>query len=221
MAARSSDVNPQARAGADATPPHYPDVNELYARLRDNQVLPVLRADDCRAAVDDAHRIVASGLDVIELTTTIPGWEGAVAALRAHHPDVCIGVGTVCDAELARRAVDAGAHFCVSPGQSPTARTVLEEVGMAFVEGGMTPTEVLSSARHGIAKLFPAHVGGPTYLRSLLAVAPDARIVPTGGIDLAEVRSWLAAGAVAVGVGSKLASTPDLRADLLRLRESP
>jgi 2-dehydro-3-deoxyphosphogluconate aldolase/(4S)-4-hydroxy-2-oxoglutarate aldolase len=81
-----------------------------------------------------------------------------------------------------------------------------------FSEGGLTPTEVLGVAEHGVAKLFPAHVGGLSYLKSLLAVAPTARIMPTGGIPLASAAEWLAAGAFAVGIGSDLTAPGDIAA---------
>jgi 2-dehydro-3-deoxyphosphogluconate aldolase/(4S)-4-hydroxy-2-oxoglutarate aldolase len=81
-----------------------------------------------------------------------------------------------------------------------------------FVEGGLTPTEVLEAASRGAAKLFPAHVGGVRYLTSLLAVAPGAQIMPTGGIPLDEVHDWLAAGALAVGVGNDLMAPGDIAA---------
>lgn len=74
--------------------------------------------------------------------------------------------------------------------------------------------EVLTAAEYGVAKLFPAHVGGVDYLRSLLAVAPDAKIVPTGGISLVDVPVWLSAGAVAVGVGRDLLSCEDITASI-------
>lgn len=179
----------------------------------------MLRAPDANAALDHARILVDAGLDVIELTTTVPGWEAAVETLRREFPDVCVGVGTVTDADLAGRAVRAGGQFCVSPAQAPEARGLLVDAGMAFIEGGMTPTEVLGAAARGLAKLFPAHVGGPTYLRSLLAVAPTARIIPTGGIQFDEVTSWLDAGAVAVGIGSNLAGLAGLRTEIARLRQ--
>jgi len=83
-----------------------------------------------------------------------------------------------------------------------------------LLEGGMTPGEVLAASDRGVAKLFPAHVGGPALLRSILALSPQARIVPTGGIGLADVPAWLDAGAFAVGVGSELRPDPSAAAAL-------
>jgi 2-dehydro-3-deoxyphosphogluconate aldolase / (4S)-4-hydroxy-2-oxoglutarate aldolase len=174
-------------------------------RIRAARIVPVVRAPDASAAEGLVERIVAGGLDVIELTTTIPGWEGLAARLRSSHPGACVGVGTVTSGELASAAVAAGAEFTVSPFPVPAARPVFESAGIPFLEGGFSPGEVVGAASRGVAKLFPAHVGGVQYLSTLLAIAPDARIVPTGGIALEDARAWLDAGAYAVGVGGDLA----------------
>jgi 2-dehydro-3-deoxyphosphogluconate aldolase / (4S)-4-hydroxy-2-oxoglutarate aldolase len=174
-------------------------------RIRAARIVPVVRAPDAAVAEELVERIVAGGLDVIELTTTIPRWEELAARLRAAHPGACLGVGTVTSGELAAAAVAAGAEFTVSPFPVPDARPVFERAGIPFLEGGFSPAEVVGAAGRGVAKLFPAHVGGVRYLRTLLAIAPDARIVPTGGIALEDAREWLDAGAFAVGVGGDLA----------------
>jgi 2-dehydro-3-deoxyphosphogluconate aldolase/(4S)-4-hydroxy-2-oxoglutarate aldolase len=184
----------------------------LEHRLRAARIVPVIRVGDPAAARELVERLLDAGLDVLELTTTIPGWEDVARTLRERRPEVWLGVGTLLSAGDARRALEAGAHFGVSPRLVPGARRVLDAAGVPFVEGGLTPTEVLDAASHGIAKLFPAHVGGVRYLRSLLAVAPKARIMPTGGIPLDEVPDWLEAGALAVGVGSDLTAPGDIGA---------
>jgi 2-dehydro-3-deoxyphosphogluconate aldolase/(4S)-4-hydroxy-2-oxoglutarate aldolase len=192
-------------------------IPELEWRLRRARIVPVVRvagAEDARRLVE---RLLLAGIDVIELTTTIAGWQEMASTIRAGHPEVCVGVGTVSTAQLAREAIDTGAHFCVSPRLVPAVRAELEAVGVPFLEGGLTPTEVLDAASRGIAKLFPAHVGGVRYLTSLLAVEPQARIMPTGGIPLGEVGAWLRAGAVAVGVGSDLTAPGDVAG---RVREA-
>jgi len=193
------------------------DLPELERRLRGARIVPVVRVAEPETARRLVERLLAAGLDVIELTTTIAGWEEVASTIRAEHTNVCLGIGTVSTAQLARQAVNAGAHFCVSPRLVPGARAELEGSGVPFVEGGLTPTEVLDAASRGIAKLFPAHVGGVRYLTSLLAVEPQARIMPTGGIPLGEVGAWLRAGAVAVGVGSDLTAPGDVAS---RVREA-
>ncbi len=183
-------------------------VADLAARLAAAAVVPVIRASSVESAVGIVGRCVAAGLDLVELTTTTPGWSEALEAARQAHPDLLVGVGTVLSSGDARRALDGGAGFLVSPCPAPEVRAVASEV--PFVEGGMTVAEVLAAAGRGIAKLFPAHVGGPAFLRSLRTVAPQAQVVPTGGISLDEVPAWLEAGALAVGVGRNLLEQDDL-----------
>lgn len=192
--------------------------DELEARLAAAKVVPVLRAPSPAEAVAQAARCVAAGLDVIELTTTTPDWPLALTEARASFPGRLLGVGTILTAEDAVTAITSGASFLVSPCPVPAVRAAA--LGrVPFIEGGMTTGEVLAAAAHGIAKVFPAHVVGPQFLRSLLAISPAARLVPTGGIALADVPTWLAAGALAVGVGAGLLAEPDLALSIQRLIE--
>lgn len=182
------------------------DIENAIATAR---LLPVLRTPDAAGALRAAGTLIDAGLGVIELTATTPGWVDALAELRRTHPSLVLGAGTVTTAEDAKRAVEEGADFLVSPYPAEPVRAFADRTGTVFLEGGFTPAEIAAASARGIAKLFPAHVGGPAYLRSVLAVLPGARIVPTGGIGLAGVRAYLDAGAYAVGVGSDLVKAPD------------
>lgn len=189
----------------------------LTARLRRLPLLPVLRLPTPDEGLAAASRCIASGLDTIELTTTIADWPAVLTAVRHRYPQVWVGVGTVLSAEQARSAIDLGAAFLVTPCPVASLRQVVPP-DFPLIEGGMTVREIMDAAAHGIAKLFPAHVGGPGFLRSVLAIAPGIRVIPTGGIRIDDVPTWLAAGAFAVGVGSDLVRHPDLTAAVQRLR---
>ncbi|GLX17237.1 bifunctional 4-hydroxy-2-oxoglutarate aldolase/2-dehydro-3-deoxy-phosphogluconate aldolase [Streptomyces lavendulae] len=185
-----------------------------YAVLAAQRLLPVLRSADADRAVEAAGRLLGAGCRAVELTTSTPGWARAVtraAGLRdARGRTAVIGVGTVTTAAQAAAALDAGAAFLVSPHPAPEVREVAALRGTPFLEGGFTPGEVAAAVRSaGAAKVFPAHVGGPDFIRSLRAVLPsEALLVPTGGIRPGGVREWLDAGATAVGVGSGLPADP-------------
>lgn len=183
---------------------------DLLEQLRTSRIIPVVRVGTADEALGLAAQCVAGGLRVIEFTATTTGWDEAVRAARSDWPELVVGAGTLRTAEEAERAADAGAQFFVSPMPAPAVRAVATLAGVPFIEGGFTPAEVAAAAALGPAKLFPAHVGGPAYLRSLLAVLPGAAIVATGGIALSDVPDWLAAGAVAVGVGSDLTASGDI-----------
>ncbi|WP_078962921.1 bifunctional 4-hydroxy-2-oxoglutarate aldolase/2-dehydro-3-deoxy-phosphogluconate aldolase [Streptomyces sp. XY533] len=184
-----------------------------YAVLAAQRLLPVLRSADADDAVRATAALLAAGCRAVELTTSVPGWSGAVtrtAALAdAHGRPALIGVGTVTTGAQAGTALDAGAAFLVSPYPAPEVREVARRREAVFIEGGFTPAEIASAVRAaGAAKVFPAHVGGPRFLRSVRAVLPDAVLIPTGGIRPAEVPEWLAAGATAVGIGDGLPADP-------------
>lgn len=188
----------------------------LAAMLRQSGVLPVLRVADAETALGVVGQVADAGLPAVELTATTAGWADALAESRQRWPGLLAGVGTVTTERAARQAAALGASFIVSPYPAPEARAVADEAGIPFIEGGFTPAEVAAAASRGIAKLFPAHVGGSQYLSSLLQVLPEAQIIPTGGIKPADAASWLNAGALAVGVGRALL-TGDVRATVAAL----
>ncbi|MFD3681929.1 bifunctional 4-hydroxy-2-oxoglutarate aldolase/2-dehydro-3-deoxy-phosphogluconate aldolase [Streptomyces sp. NPDC058613] len=184
-----------------------------YAVIAAQRLLPVLRSPDADAAVRRASALLAAGCRAVELTTSTPGWADAVRRTvplsDAHGRPALVGVGTVVTSAQAEAALDAGAAFLISPYPAPEVRAVARRRSAVFIEGGFTPGEIASAVRSaGAAKVFPAHVGGPQFIRSLKAVLPDALIIPTGGIRPDEVRDWLGAGAAAVGIGSGLPADP-------------
>lgn len=184
----------------DGTSPGGDRLRAAWSRL---PLLPVLRLPDAQQALDAALTLADAGLETLELTATTDDWERALRSVRAARPDLTVGLGTVRDAATAKTALEAGAAFLVTPYLVPE---VLDEAGgrVPVIQGGWTPAEVAAATSTGIGKLFPAEVGGPSHLAGLLAVLPEARLVPTGGIGLDDVEAWLEAGAVAVGVGSAL-----------------
>ena len=193
------------------------ELRDTESAIAKQIVLPVVREASGEQALAVADWLIEQGLGVVELTASTPDWGAAVAELRERAPEAVVGAGTLRTREDAERAVASGAAFMVTPCPAPAVREVAEGAGIPLLEGGLTPGEILAAADRGIAKLFPAHVGGVELLRSILALSPDARIVPTGGIRLADVPAWLDAGAYAVGVGSEMRPGPEAAA---RLRET-
>jgi len=122
---------------------------------------------------------------------------------------VCVGVGTVLEAEDAEAAIDAGAEFAVTPAVRRQVIAVCVKRQTLVLGGGFTPTELLDAHEAGaeLVKLFPARLGGPKFIKDVLAPLPFLKLVPTGGVGLENARDYLAAGAVAVGIGGNLVST--------------
>ncbi len=169
-------------------------------------VVPVVRADSVERAEQVAVTLHGAGMDVVEITFTVPGAAGLIERLRRRIPDALVGAGTVLDAETARLAVLAGAQFLVSVVPARGVAIVGNRYGVPFVLGGQTPYEVLQAAEAGstFVKLFPASVVGPGFLREMRGPLPGVRFLPTGGITEESMGVWFEQGAAAVGLGSSL-----------------
>jgi 2-dehydro-3-deoxyphosphogluconate aldolase/(4S)-4-hydroxy-2-oxoglutarate aldolase len=119
---------------------------------------------------------------------------------------MAIGAGTVLDPETARIATLAGAQFLVSPALNPDTARLANRYQIPYMPGVATPREVIEALECGceILKVFPGETLGPTFIKAVQAPLPQARMMPTGGVSIGNVAEWIAAGAVAVGVGSHL-----------------
>jgi 2-dehydro-3-deoxyphosphogluconate aldolase/(4S)-4-hydroxy-2-oxoglutarate aldolase len=178
--------------------------------LREVGIIPVIRARSADAAVAVVEALLQAGLTVAEITMTVPNAIDAIGAVAKRFPgSVLVGAGTVTDAETARRAVDAGAEFIVTPCLVPEVIDAAHRVDVAVLPGALTPGEVFEAFRLGgdMVKVFPVQsVGGAAYLRALRGPFPDIPLVPTGGVTLENIAEMFEAGAAAVGVGTELIS---------------
>jgi 2-dehydro-3-deoxyphosphogluconate aldolase/(4S)-4-hydroxy-2-oxoglutarate aldolase len=170
----------------------------------------VIRAPSADAALAVVDALADAGLTVAEITMSVPGAIAAIASVAKRFGDkVLIGAGTVTDGETAKRALDAGAEFIVTPCLVPEAIDAARRADAAVIPGALTPTEVFDAFGKGgdMVKVFPAQsVGGAAYLRALRGPFPEIPLVPTGGVTLDNVREMFEAGAAAVGVGSEMIS---------------
>lgn len=184
----------------------------FVAELRRVGVVAVIRAASADAAVALAEALVAGGITGIEITYSTPNCTDAIRRCRSALPTACVGVGTVLTLDQLGAAIDAGARFAVSPHTDERLLANAARRGLPFLPGAVTPTEIVRAHQLGAAvvKLFPGSIGGPDYLKAVRAPLPHIPIMPTGGVGEDNLAAWFAAGAVAVGMGGKLASgTPD------------
>jgi 2-dehydro-3-deoxyphosphogluconate aldolase / (4S)-4-hydroxy-2-oxoglutarate aldolase len=193
---------------------------DLLAALRRERLLAVVRGRDRSATVAAALTLVECGVQVVEISLSGVDALAALRDVRARAGTAAlVGCGTVLTAADADAAGAAGAQFTVTPGNGPGAERSVRS-GLPCLVGALTPTEIAAAAALGAAvKLFPASLGGPGYLRAVRAPLPDVPLVPVGGVDAALAREYLAAGAVAVGVGTPLVGdAADAGGDLVALR---
>lgn len=176
--------------------------------LRKHKLVPVLRAPSRDEGLRMANALVSGGISVLEITMTVPGAIELIAELKKALPKtVCIGAGTVLDAETAKKCVDAGAEFVVSPALNVDVVAWCTQHEVLCAPGCLTPTEVLAAHEAGarLIKIFPCDaMGGANYVKALKGPFPHIEFMPTGGVNLDTIPGFLAAGAVAVGVGTNL-----------------
>lgn len=191
-------------------------------RVLSGGIVAILRAPSGELLVDVAEALHAGGIDVIEITFTVPRALDLVSALRDQLGDrVLIGAGTVLDSETARAAMLAGAEFIVTPVVSRPVIEICRRYDKLVMAGAMTPTEILTAWEAGsdIVKVFPADIGGPSYLKAVHGPLPHVRLLPTGGVNLKTLPDFIRAGAAAVGLGTSLVEKDALeRGDLERIR---
>lgn len=179
----------------------------LLDRVIDCGVVAVIRLDSARDPVALASALVRGGVCTVEFTMTTPNALGAIERIVAQMgEEVVVGAGTVLDVAGARRAFDAGAQLIVAPTVNPEVIELTRSHGALSVPGAQTPTEIELAMRSGadIVKLFPGRVATPGYFRDVLGPFPDAKLLPTGNVSLETAPEYIAAGAVAVGVGKAL-----------------
>ena len=190
-------------------------VLEELARQR---ILPVLRCRDAEDAIATARATAAAGCRVVEVTLSTPEATDAIAPLVAD--GLLVAVGTVPSAGAVQRLADAGASLVVSYWNPPGFVAAAADAGIPAIPGGFTPHELATAHADGAAavKLFPAGLADPSFLIALRPLIPDLRLLVTGGIEPDGVRAWLDAGALAVGLGSRLGTAATVGADEVERR---
>ncbi len=168
-------------------------VREVLGRLEALRVVPVLTVADADEAEHACRALLAGGLDVVEITFRT---HAAAEAIRRASTieELLVGAGTVLSPEQLAAALDAGARFAVAPGTSDAVVEAARRAGVPFVPGVATPSEIEHARALGcdVVKVFPASIlGGPAFVKAVSAVYRDVRFVPTGGIDAANLASYL------------------------------
>jgi 2-dehydro-3-deoxyphosphogluconate aldolase/(4S)-4-hydroxy-2-oxoglutarate aldolase len=177
-------------------------VDAIFARAPVLPVLSIARAED---AVPLARALVDAGLPVLEVTLRTDAALAAIAAIARELPGAIVGAGTVLDRAQLDAVAASGAAFAIAPGATEALYDAADEATIPFIPGVATASEIQRGRERGHRrfKFFPAAAaGGSAALRAFAAPFPDVRFCPTGGIDAASARNWLALANVATIGGS-------------------
>ncbi len=179
----------------------------LVERVKKAGAVAVIRMADSKKLIRVAEAILEGGVSAIEVTMTVPNAIEVIREVAREMGDrILLGVGSVLDADTAKKAVDAGARYVVSPVFKREVIDAAHAYGAPAMPGAFTPTEILTAQEYGadIVKVFPADVVGMAFFKAIKAPMPHLRLMPTGGVSLTNAGEWLRAGACAVGVGGAL-----------------
>ena len=182
----------------------------VTATVASTPIFAAIRTETPEEALRQARALRDGGVEIVEITFTIPGAIDVVHTLLAERGGdgpPWIGMGTVTTEERARRALDAGAEFLVTPNVAPEVAQIARSAGVFLVIGALTPTEMLAGVALGadLIKAYPLPpVGGATYLATVRLPLPEIPILAAGGFGPEEIPAYRAAGAVAFGLGAQL-----------------
>jgi 2-dehydro-3-deoxyphosphogluconate aldolase/(4S)-4-hydroxy-2-oxoglutarate aldolase len=180
----------------------------VLTRVVESGLVAIVRTDSPDQAARIADACAEGGVAALEVTFTGPAATSVIENLakRFRPEQMAIGAGTVLDPETARIAILAGAQFLVSPSLSADTARLANRYQIPYMPGVATPREIVDAMECGcdILNVFPGETLGPTFLKAVKAPLPQAALMPTGGVSIDNVATWIAAGAVAVGVGGSL-----------------
>ncbi|EJC6991443.1 bifunctional 4-hydroxy-2-oxoglutarate aldolase/2-dehydro-3-deoxy-phosphogluconate aldolase [Vibrio parahaemolyticus] len=170
-------------------------MSSIKEQLKALKVIPVIAIDKAEDIIPLGKVLAENGLPAAEITFRSAAAAEAIRLLRETQPDMLIGAGTVLNREQAIAAKEAGATFIVSPGFNPNTVKACQEIGIDIVPGVNNPSTVEAALEMGLTtlKFFPAEAsGGINMVKSLLAPYTDIELMPTGGINPANIKDYLA-----------------------------
>ena len=188
---------------------------EVINTLLDIGLVPLFYNGDVETSVELASACSRGGAKVIEFTNrgelAYPVFRELVRHFAKADPTLILGVGSILDAPTAALYIASGANFIVGPSFNPEIARLCNRRKILYMPGCATETEISTAEEYGaeICKIFPGEtVGGPAFVKAVMAPCPWHRLMPTGGVDASEASlgEWIRAGAAAVGMGSKLVS---------------
>lgn len=185
---------------------------DIIAQILQQKMLPLYFNSDQEVSINTLQALYKAGIKAVEYTNRGEQALGNFKALRKvvneSMPGMLLGIGTVKTTQDAEHFIAAGADFIISPVVYPPVARVVQEAGLLWIPGCLTPTEIFTAEMNGakMVKIFPGSVVGPSYISAIKELFPNLLFMPTGGVDTTaeNIKAWFDSGVCAVGMGSKL-----------------
>lgn len=176
----------------------------LIEKLKENKVLPIIRSTDTQDVIKKVNALLEGGLDIMEVNVETPNIFNAIKAVSK---DAIICAGGIITSMQAQAAMDAGAKVITSPIFQANLLKISKDKRLPFIAGTSTANEAYNAwkSRIPVVKIYPiTAMGGVGYIENLLRPMPFLSVIPQGNVKLSEIKSYIDAGAIAVGVGRQL-----------------
>lgn len=180
---------------------------DVQHRIEEIGIIPSIRVSSTEDALFAAEAVSRGGIPIVEITLTVPDAIKVISHVVQRAPEVIVGAGSVLDAETARLCLDAGATFLTSDGLDPETVKFAVQQNVVIIPGALTPTDIIAAWKLGpdFVKVVPCgHVGGDSYIRDLKAMFPKVPLIAAGGVNQRTAFNFIAAGAIALGIGGEL-----------------
>jgi 2-dehydro-3-deoxyphosphogluconate aldolase / (4S)-4-hydroxy-2-oxoglutarate aldolase len=187
---------------------------DILGQIQQQKMLPLYFHKDATVSINILKALYAAGIKAVEYTNrgaeAVENFKALRKVVSESMPGMLLGIGTVKTIEDAQQFISAGADFIISPVVYPPVAKVVQDAGLLWIPGCLTPTEVFTAEMNGakMVKIFPGSVVGPSYIAAIKELFPGLLFMPTGGVDTTaeNIKEWFDAGVIAVGMGSKLIS---------------
>jgi len=180
---------------------------EVHARIEEIGIIPAVRTSSAENARFAAEAVSRGGIPIVEIAMTVPGALDVISLLAKNIPGMLVGAGSVLDADMARRCLDAGAQFLTTDGLDLGVVEFAVKQHVVIFPGTLTPTEIITAWKAGsdFVKVVPcAQVGGDGYIRALKDPLPQVQLIAAGGVNQLTALNFILAGATALGIGREL-----------------
>jgi len=187
---------------------------DILGQITQQKMLPLYFHKDTEVSINVLKALYAAGIRAVEYTNrgaeAVENFKALRKVVTESMPGMLLGIGTVKTVADAEQFISAGADFIISPVVYPPVAKVVQDAGLLWIPGCLTPTEVFTAEMNGakLVKIFPGSVVGPSYISAIKELFPGMLFMPTGGVDTTaeNIKEWFSNGVVAVGMGSKLIS---------------
>lgn len=178
----------------------------IYERLISEKAVAVIRTNTYEEAKEISLAAIEGGINIIEITMTVPNGAKLIKELKETNVDVIVGAGTVLKEGQLKECAENKADFIVSPCLDESIVKGGNYLNLPVIPGVMTMTELNKAYSMGVkfVKVFPGNVVSKDFIKAAKSIYSDINIMPTGGVNDSNFLEWIRAGADCFGIGSDL-----------------